>query len=328
VVSGAELRFDGRVAVVTGAGRGLGKQYALLLAARGARVVVNDAGGSLSGAGSDATAAESVAHEIAALGGEAIADDHSVATSEGAVAIVSSALQRFGRVDIVVNNAGIVRDGEFADMSPELLDPLLDVHLRGTFHVTRAAWPEMIKQGYGRVVNTCSAAALLGVQNMSNYGAAKGGVFGLTRTLAVEGAPLGINVNAVAPIAWTRMLEQALATAIPADAGSAQMLEELSKTFLTAFAPELVSPVVAYLAHEDCPVSGEVYSAGGGQVSQLFMGRTQGYRHPALTIELVREHFAQIRDQSAFSTPANTGEEMAQVFAALAGDKPSWSSTL
>ena len=284
---------------------------------------MNDAGGSLSGGGSDSTAAEAVVHEIAALGGEAVADDHSVATPEGAAAIISGALQRFGQVDIVVNNAGIVRDEELAKMTPEHLDSVLDVHLRGTFHVTRAAWAGMIKQGYGRVVNTCSAAALLGVQNMSNYGAAKGGVYGLTRTLAVEGGPLGIRVNAVAPIAWTRMLERALTTALPADAQSAQMLEELSKTFIAAFAPELVSPIVAYLAHEQCPVSGEVYSAGGGQVSQLFMGRTQGFRHPKLTMELVHQHFAQIRDQSGFTTPANTGEEMAQVFAALATDSSS-----
>jgi NAD(P)-dependent dehydrogenase (short-subunit alcohol dehydrogenase family) len=322
-VSGGQLRFDGRVAVVTGAGRGLGRQHALLLAARGARVVVNDAGGMLSGGGSDTTAAESVAREIAVLGGEAVADANSIATPEGAAAVIAGALKRFGRVDIVVNNAGIVRDEEFAKMTPEDLDAVLDVHLHGTFHVTRAAWTDMVKRGYGRVVNTCSAAGLLGVQNMSNYGAAKGGVFGLTRTLAVEGAPLGVHVNAVAPIAWTRMLENAIAAAMPQDAQSKQLLEELSKTFLTTFKPELVSPIVAYLAHESCSVSGEVYSAGGGQVSQLFMGRTQGYHHPMLTMELVHEHFARIRDQSTFTTPGNSGEEMALVFAALAASTSS-----
>jgi NAD(P)-dependent dehydrogenase (short-subunit alcohol dehydrogenase family) len=321
-VSAVELRFDGRVAVVTGAGRGLGRQHALLLAARGTRVVVNDAGGSLAGDGSDVAAADSVVREIAALGGEAAADTHSVGTPEGAVAVVTTALQHFGRVDIVINNAGIVRDAALASMTPEMLDSVLEVHLHGSFHVTRAAWAHMTKQGYGRIVNTCSAAGLLGVQNMSNYGAAKGGVYGLTRTLAVEGAPLGIRVNAVAPIAWTRMLERSLATAIPKDAESAQLLEELSKTFLT-FAPELVSPIVAYLAHENCPVTGEVYSAGGGQVSQLFMGRTHGYQHTALTPELVQQHFGQIRDQAGYTTPADAGEEMAQVFAALAGNTPS-----
>lgn len=313
------MRFDERVAVVTGAGRGLGREHALLLAARGAKVVVNDSGGSLSGDGRELAAAESVAREINQRGGVAVADHNSVASAEGAGAIIANALQRYGRVDILINNAGIVRDAEFEAMTPELLDPVLDVHLRGAFHVTRAAWAVMRKQHYGRIVNTTSTAGVLGVQNKSNYGAAKGGVLGLTRTLAVEGRNLGIRVNAIAPTAWTRMLELSIAQAVAADAGSAHLLEQISKTFVEAFAPELVSPIVAYLAHAECAVSGEIYSAGAGHVCRLFIGRTAGYRHPALTLEHVREHFDEICDPSRYTTPADAGEEMIQLLAGIAG---------
>ena len=194
-----ELGFDGKVAIVTGAGRGLGKQHALLLASRGARVVVNDTGGSLDGDGTDASLAESVAQEIRDAGGEAVADTHSVATAEGGEAIVQAALEAFDGVDIVVNNAGILRDKTVQNMTPDLLGPVIDVHLKGAFHVTRPAWIKMRDQRYGRVVNTSSNSGILGNFGQTNYGAAKMGLVGLTRVLAAEGARYNIKVNAIAP---------------------------------------------------------------------------------------------------------------------------------
>ena len=207
-----ELRFDGQVAVISGAGGGLGRQYALLLAARGARVVVNDIGGSVTGDGSDGAAADNVADEIIALGGEAVADGHSVTTPDGGEAIVDAAIGAWGRVDILINNAGIVRDAPFEDITAERLDPLVDVHLKGAFNLTRPAWKVMREQAYGRILNTCSAAGLLGAERMSNYGAAKTGLVGLTRVLAAEGAERNIKVNAIAPIAYTRMLQHSVDT--------------------------------------------------------------------------------------------------------------------
>ena len=195
----ADLGFDGKVAIITGAGGGLGREHALLLASRGAQVVVNDIGGSISGDGGDAGPAERVVKEITDAGGEAIADTHSVSTPEGGAALVATALEHFGRVDIVVNNAGILRDKTFHNMTPDLLDPVLDVHLRGAFNVTRPAWIAMREQSYGRVVNTSSNSGILGNFGQSNYGAAKMGLVGLTRVLAVEGAKYNIKVNAIAP---------------------------------------------------------------------------------------------------------------------------------
>ena len=190
----AELGFDGKVAIVTGAGGGLGRQHALLLASRGARVVVNDLGGSVSGVGADAGPAEAVASEIRSAGGEAVADGHSVSSPEGGEAVVQTALDMFGRVDIVVNNAGILRDKTFHNLTPDLLEPVLDVHLKGAFYVTRPAWIRMREQGYGRVVNTSSNSGILGNFGQSNYGAAKMGLVGFTRVLAAEGAKHNIRV--------------------------------------------------------------------------------------------------------------------------------------
>src|SRR5579875_2076238 len=187
-----ELRFDGRVAIVTGAGVGLGRSHALLLASRGARVVVNDIGGSVTGEGSDRGPAEQVASEIRALGGEAVADVNSVATPEGGAAIVATAMEAFGRVDIVINNAGILRDKNFQEMTPDLVEPVLDVHLKGAFNVTRPAFVIMQQQNYGRIVSTCSASGILGSPAKANYAAAKTGLIGLTRVLAAEGAPHNI----------------------------------------------------------------------------------------------------------------------------------------
>jgi NAD(P)-dependent dehydrogenase (short-subunit alcohol dehydrogenase family) len=313
----ADMRFDGKVAIVTGAGGGLGKVHALLLAARGARVVVNDIGASIKGEGSDKGPAEAVVKEIRDQGGEAVADTTSIATPEGGQAVVKAALDQYGRIDILVNNAGIMHDADFDDSTAELLDPMIDVHLRGVFFITRPAWIEMRRQGYGRVVNTTSAAGLLGSATKSTYGAAKGGVFALTRVLAAEGAPHDIKVNAIAPFALTRMLSQSMDDANrTADADPATI--EMMSGFMSRLDPAMVSPVVAFLAHQLCPVSGEVFSVGGGQVSQLFLGRTQGFCSPTLSIEDVRDNLEQIRDRAGYTVPADPGEEAMQLFAAVA----------
>ena len=228
----AELSYDGRVAIVTGAGNGLGKEHAMLLASRGARVVVNDLGGSVAGVGADLTAAEAVAKEIEAAGGIAVPDGHSVATREGGAAIVQTALDAFGRVDVVVNNAGILRDKSFHNLTPELLDPVINVHLYGTIWTTQPAFLRMREQGYGRIVNTSSAAGIFGNFGQTNYGAAKMGIIGFTRVLAQEGAKYNIKVNAIAPMARTRMTEELLGP----------VAEKLD--------PAMVAPVVAYLCHE------------------------------------------------------------------------------
>ncbi|CAN5466275.1 SDR family NAD(P)-dependent oxidoreductase [soil metagenome] len=314
------LQFDGQVAVVTGAGRGLGREYALLLASRGARVVVNDLGGSVTGDGSGRDAAEVTVEEINRAGGQAVADNHSVATPEGGQAIIDTALDTWGRVDIVVNNAGTVRDAPFGEMTADKLDPLLDVHLRGAFFVTRPAWNAMRENGYGRIVNTCSAAGLLGAERMSNYGAAKTGIVGLTRVLAAESAGLDIKVNAVAPIAATRMLEYSLRNVSELDdPAAAAAAEEVMRPFLDRLDPALVAPVVAYLAHADCPVSGEIYTVGAGQVARFFIGRTKGYYHPALSTEDVASHFGEIRDTTDFTVPAGPADEMAELYGAIMG---------
>jgi NAD(P)-dependent dehydrogenase (short-subunit alcohol dehydrogenase family) len=288
----ADLGFDGRVAIITGAGGGLGKQHALLLASRGARVVVNDVGGSVSGEGSDKGPAEAVAQEIRDLGGEAIADTNSVSTPEGGEAIVRSAVDAFERVDIVVNNAGILRDKTFQNMTPDLLDPVIDVHLKGAFHVTRPAWVHMREQHYGRVVNTSSNSGILGNFGQTNYGAAKMGLVGLTRVLAAEGAKYNIKVNALAPLARTRMTEDLMGEA-------AAELE-----------PQLVSPAVAWLVHEEVPVTGEIYTVGGGRVARFFIGMTHGYYNRKLTVEDVRDHFEEIRDESGYTVPSSLSDEL------------------
>ena len=317
-----ELRFDGRVAIVTGAGAGLGKSHALLLASRGARVVVNDIGASVTGEGSDQGPAEQLVSEIKAQGGQAVADVNSVATPEGGAALVATAIDTFGRLDIVVNNAGILRDKNFEEMTPDQVDPVLDVHLKGAFYVTRPAYVIMQKQGYGRIVSTCSASGILGSPAKANYAAAKTGLIGLTRVLAVEGAPHNIKANALSPIAYTRMLAHSL-VGPEADAQLGGNPEEakaqLTKMFTETLDPGLVSPAVAFLSHEDCPVSGELYTAGGGQVSRWFIGRTQGYFNRELTIDDIAEHFAEIRDETGYTVMNDPAEEVGQVLTAVTG---------
>src|SRR5690606_26060344 len=255
----ADLSFDGKVAIITGAGGGLGRSHAPELARRGAYVVVNDLGGAVEGTGSGTTASQKVVDEIKAAGGEAVANYDSVATPEGGRAIVQAALDTFGRVDIIVNNAGILRDASFKNMEPDKVEAVLDVHLKGAFFVTQPAWEHMRGQSYGRIISTASAAGLFGNFGQANYGAAKMGLVGLTRVLAVEGAKYNIKANAIAPVARTRMTEDLLGP----------MADKLQ--------PELVTPLVTFLAHEDCPVTGEIYSVAGGRVARVFLGVTPGF---------------------------------------------------
>jgi NAD(P)-dependent dehydrogenase (short-subunit alcohol dehydrogenase family) len=313
-----DLRFDDQVAVITVAGGGLGLQYALLLASRGARVVVNDIGGSVTGDGSNSEAAEAAADQIRQHGGQAVADNHNVTSPEGGQAIIATALDAWGRVDIVINNAGIVRDAPFENMTAEQFEPLLDVHLRGAFHVTRPAWKVMREQGYGRILNTTSAAGILGNAGMSNYGSAKTGLIGFTRVLAAEGADHNIKVNAVAPIAFTRMLTHSIDTAgQPDDPASQAVLDDLVNQYLKKLDPGLVAPVVAFLTHRDCPVTGEIYTVGAGHVSRFFIGRTKGFYSPELSIEQVRDHLDEIRDEAGYTVPGGPADEMGELFATI-----------
>ena len=291
----ADIRFDDRVAIVTGAGGGLGREHALLLAARGARVVVNDLGGAADGTGASAGPAERTVKEIEDLGGAAVADTSTVATVSGGQAIVDTATDAFGRVDIVISNAGILRDKAFHNLTPELLDPVLDVHLKGAFHVIRPAWVKMREAGYGRVLVTASNAGILGNFGQSNYGAAKMGLVGLARVLAQEGARHNIRANVLAPIARTRMTEELLGPLAP------------------KLDPGLVAPVAAWLVSEECPVSGEIYSAGGGRVARFFIGLTEGYANPDLTVEDVRDHVDEIRDETGYSVPNGVADEIASL---------------
>ena len=294
----ADIGFDNKVAIITGAGGGLGREHALLLASRGAQIVINDLGGTVDGSGEGTEGpAHTTAKEINDLGGVAVADTNSVATPEGGEGIVQTAVDAFGKVDIVINNAGILRDKAFHNMTPDLLNPVLDVHLKGAFYVTRPAWKLMREQNYGRVINTSSNAGILGNFGQTNYGAAKMGLVGFTRVLAVEGARNNIKANAIAPIARTRMTEELLGP----------LAEKLD--------PSLVSPIVAWLAHEDCPVTGEIYSAAGGRIARMFVGLTNGYYNPELTLEDVRDHFEEIRDEDGYITPATLADELQQVLA-------------
>lgn len=273
----ADLRFDGRVAVVTGAGRGLGRSYARLLASRGAKVVVNDAGGYLDGDGTDDGPAERVVAEITAAGGEAVACSASVATPEGGQDIIEAAVDNFGRIDILIHNAGNVRRGSLKEMSYEDFDAVLDVHLRGAFHVVRPAFPLMCEAGYGRVVLTSSIGGLYGNHNVANYAAAKAGVIGLSNVVALEGAAEGVRCNAIVPAAVTRMAEGIDTSAYP------------------PMGAELVAPVVGWLAHESCSVTGELFIALAGRVARAVIVESPGVSRPSWTIEEVGSHLDAIR---------------------------------
>jgi NAD(P)-dependent dehydrogenase (short-subunit alcohol dehydrogenase family) len=255
----------------------------MLLAARGAAVIVNDLGGSIEGTGADAGPASQVAGEIASAGGVAVADTSDVATSAGAQALVEAAVQNFGQLDVVINNAGIIRWAGFPEVDEDNMARHLAVHTFGSFHVTRAAWPHMAERNYGRIVMTTSSG-VFGLKNNTSYATAKAAVIGLTRSLAVAAPKHGIRVNLIAPAAMTRM----------AGDGDAPDMS-----------PELVAPMAILLAHESCPVNGEMYAAGAGRFARIFLATTPGYVHPGagVTVEDVAEHWADINDETGYSVP-------------------------
>ncbi|MEV3902599.1 SDR family NAD(P)-dependent oxidoreductase [Mycobacterium sp. NPDC050551] len=275
-----DLKFDGRVAVVTGGGRGLGRAYALLLASRGAKVVVNDLGGSLTGEGGDEGPAHDVVREIVAAGGQAVASTDSVTTPEGGRAIVGAALDAFGRLDVVVHNAGNVRRGSLRDISYADFEAVVDVHLRGAFHVVREAFPVMCDAGYGRIVLTSSIGGLYGNHDVVNYAVAKAGVIGLSNVAAIEGAAHGVTSNVIVPAAVTRMAEGIDTSAYP------------------PMGPELVAPAVGWLAHESCSVTGEIYIALAGRIARAAIAESPGVYRPSWSVEDVEAQLDGIRDLS------------------------------
>jgi NAD(P)-dependent dehydrogenase (short-subunit alcohol dehydrogenase family) len=298
----SEIRFDDRVAIVTGAGGGLGRTYALELARRGASVVVNDLGGAMDGRGSGQSMADLVVKEIQEAGGRAAASYDSVATPEGGEAIVQTALDHFGRVDIVINNAGSLRDKTFAKLSPEDLEAVVQVHLLGAFYVTQPAFRVMKENGYGRLLFTSSTSGLLGNFGQTNYGAAKAGLLGLSNVLALEGAKSNIHSNVIAPTARTRLTEDLLGP----------MAEKLE--------PECVTALALYLVSEDCPITHEAYTAGGGRYARIFVGLNDGWTKgpgdPA-SLEEIAANFERIRDPDGYVIPTSTADDLKKVAAAL-----------
>ena len=298
------IRFDGRVAIVTGGGNGLGRNHCLQLAARGAKVVVNDLGGKPDGTGASTSMADTTVSEIKAAGGEAVANYDSVSTPDGGKKITQCALDHFGRVDIVINNAGVLRDKTFLKLTPEELEIVLDVHLKGAFYVTQPAFASMKENNYGRILMTASAAGVFGNFGQTNYGAAKMGLVGLAHVLAIEGAKNNIKCNVIAPIAKTRMTEQ--------------LLGPLADQVL----PEHVTPLVAYLVSEKCELTHEVFSVGGGRFARIFVGLAPGWyagKGKVASPEDIRDHIDQIRNPEGYIIPANIGEEMMQLMKVLKG---------
>jgi len=295
----SSMRFDGKVAIVTGAGGGLGKAYAKLLAERGAKVLVNDLGGDFTGQGSDPGYARAAAAEIRAAGGIAEANTDSVAETKGAHAIVQQALDTWGGVDILVNNAGVVTSNGSLDMvTDENYATDMSVAAGGTFRMMRAVWKHMMDKNYGRIVNVASGS-FFGMGSAVPYPAAKGAVIGMTRGAAVATNFLkkDVKVNVIMPISWSRM--------------TTLMGPEIESAMQRDFPPQRVAPVVAWLAHADVPCNGEILAVGGGHFARVFVGETQGYLSPNrdLSIEEVRDHFTQAMQIEPFTIPKDAMEE-------------------
>ncbi len=297
------ITFDGRVAVITGAGGGLGRGYALELARRGARVVVNDLGGAVDGSGASRQAADVVVEEIEAAGGEAVASYDSVSSRDGGGAVIQTAVDAFGKVDIVVNNAGILRDRSFANMTLDEVDAVLDVHLKGAFYVSHPAFKVMKEGGYGRFLHTSSASGIFGNFGQANYGAAKAGLVGLSNVLAIEGEKYGIKSNAIAPTAKTRMTE------------------DLLGPFAEMFDPDQVTPMVVYLCSEANEFTHQVFSVGGGRYARIFIGTNNGWfagQGKVPSVEELADNMETVRDITEFEIPMNNNDEL-MMLAQLAG---------
>ena len=287
------INFENKTVVVTGAGNGLGKAYALEFANRGANVVVNDIGGSVTGDGSENAPADVVVEEINSSGGSAVANYDSVATKQGGESIIESALSNFGSVDAVVNNAGILRDKSFAKMEEDDLNAIIDAHLKGTFFVCQPAFIQMKEQGYGRFVNVSSPSGLFGNFGQLNYGAAKMGIVGLTNVLAIEGAKYNIKANVIAPNAATRMTETLFG-------------EDMSK-LLTV---DNITPLVVYLASEQCEITHEIFSAGGGRFARIGISTDVGYFNATAKAEDIFANIDEIRDLSNSIYPTSLADEL------------------
>jgi NAD(P)-dependent dehydrogenase (short-subunit alcohol dehydrogenase family) len=299
----ADIRFDGKVAIVTGAGGGLGRQHALELARRGAKVVVNDLGGSMDGSGGGSDAANKVVEEIKALGGDAIANGSSVTDDAGVARMIKDAMDAWGRIDILVANAGILRDKTFAKMEFGDFSVVVDVHLFGTVKPVKAVWEIMRAQNYGRIVVTTSSSGLYGNFGQSNYGAAKLGLIGFMNTLKLEGQKNNIHVNAISPVAATRMTEN---LGMPA-----QVLEQLK--------PEYVTPGVVFLCSEEAP-TGAILTAGAGAFAVARIVETEGVAiGPGATVEAVRDNWAKIADPAGQQAYVNGGEQTGKFFRKLQG---------
>lgn len=301
------IRLDGKVAVVTGAGGGLGREHALLLASRGAKVVVNDLGGAVDGTGAGKSMADQVVDDIKKAGGDAAANYDNVATADGGRSIIETAVKSFGRIDILINNAGILRDKSFSNMSEEMWDAVCAVHLKGAYNCTKAAYELMKAQSYGRIVFTTSGTGLFGNFGQTNYGAAKLGLVGFAKSLRQEGIKYNIHCNTIAPIAMTRMTES-LMQGVPSD----------------LFAPELVSPLVAYLVSDDCSINGEVFVVGGGMVARAFIGETTGaYTNPkksAPTPEWISDNIDKIMDTEGYTIPNTVQDDTMKVVQLMQND--------
>jgi NAD(P)-dependent dehydrogenase (short-subunit alcohol dehydrogenase family) len=299
----ADIRFDGRTAIVTGAGGGLGRQHALELARRGAKVLVNDLGASVDGSGGSSEAAQKVVEEIKAFGGEALANGGSVADDAGVASMVKQAMDAWGRIDILVANAGILRDKSFAKMEIPDFELVLDVHLMGTVKPVKAVWDIMREQNYGRIVVTTSATGLYGNFGQANYGAAKAGVLGLMHTLRLEGLKNNVHVNAICPVAATRMTENIMPP---------ELLKKLN--------PEYVTPGVVYLVSEEAP-TGAILTAGGGGFALSRTYETEGVYlgEGGLSVEEVRDNWARIADPEGQQAYTSAGDQIGKFFRKLQG---------
>ena len=299
----ADIRFDGKVAIVTGAGGGLGRQHALELGRRGAKVVVNDLGGSMDGSGGSSAAAEAVVAEIKAAGGEAIANGSSVTDDAGVALMVKQAMDTWGRIDILIANAGILRDKSFSKMELSDFELVLNVHLMGTVKPTKAVWEIMREQNYGRIVVTTSSSGMYGNFGQSNYGAAKLGIIGFMNTIKLEGQKNNIHINAISPVAATRMTENLMPPAI---------LEKLK--------PEYVTPGVVYLASEEAP-TGVILTAGAGAFAMTRLYETEGVYlgEGGLSVEEVRDNWAKISDPTGQQAYVNGGEQSGKFFRKMQG---------
>jgi NAD(P)-dependent dehydrogenase (short-subunit alcohol dehydrogenase family) len=304
------IDFAGQVAIVTGAGRGLGRLYAMEIARRGGAVVVNDLGSSMHGEGSDSSVADQVVEEIERAGGVAVASHVSVASPEGGEAIVRSAVDRFGRLDVVVSNAGIFHTAAFDELPAKDWQRMLNTHLDGSFHLSQPAFRVMRSQGYGRFVFIASSAGLFGQPHSAHYAAAKAGIVGLANVIAIEGAAHGILANCVLPFGVSRMLTETV--------GGEQVAAQ--SPFLRALDPELVVPIVVFLASRSCDFTHRCYSAGAGRYARVFIGLGQGWlaeRGSRPSAEDIAAHLDEISATEPFAVPASIFEEVAEICARI-----------